>query len=41
MVDGTREFWTLISPHPDAALERLEGGTLLLVLRYDGGDPGR
>ena len=41
IVDGTREFWTLISPHPDAALERLEGGTLLLVLRYDGGDPGR
>ncbi len=39
IVDGTREFWTLISPHPDAALERLEGGTLLLVLRYDGGDP--
>jgi hypothetical protein len=41
MVDGTREFWTLISPHPNAALERLERGTLLLVLRYDGGDPGR
>ncbi len=39
IVDGTQEFWTLISPHPDAALDRLEGGTLLLVLRYDGGDP--
>ena len=41
VVDGTREFWTLVSPHPDAALRRLETGTLLLVLRYDGGDPGR
>ena len=41
VVDGTREFWTLISPHPDAVLRRLEAGTLLLVLRYDGGDPPR
>ena len=39
-VDGNREYWTLISPHPDAALQRLEDGTLLLVLRYDGGNPG-
>ena len=39
VVEGAREFWTLISPHPDAALRRLEEGTLLLVLRYDGGDP--
>jgi hypothetical protein len=38
VVDGTTEFWTLISPHPDATLRRLEPGTLLLVLRYDGGD---
>jgi hypothetical protein len=34
--DGTREYWTLVSPHPDPALRRLERGTLLLVLRYDG-----
>jgi len=27
------ETWTLISPYPDAALDRLEVGTLLLVLR--------
>jgi hypothetical protein len=27
------EVWTLISPHPSAALDRLESGTLLLVLR--------
>ena len=27
------EAWTLISPYPDAALERLEPGTLLIVLR--------
>jgi len=26
------EAWTLISPHPDPALERLEPGTLLIVL---------
>ena len=40
-VDGGAEFWTLVSPHPDAPLRRLEPGTLLLVLRYDGADPGR
>ena len=34
--DGAREYWTLISPHPDPTLRRLEPGTLLLVLRYDG-----
>ncbi len=27
------EAWTLISPYPDAKLERLEQGTLLIVLR--------
>lgn len=27
------ESWTLISPYPDAALQRLEPGTLLIVLR--------
>lgn len=26
------EMWTLISPHPSAALDRLERGTLLVVL---------
>jgi hypothetical protein len=40
-VDGVWEFWTLISPHPDAGLRRLEPGTLLLVLRYDRAEPGR
>jgi hypothetical protein len=39
--DGTREYWTLVSPHPDPALRRLERGTLLLVLRYDGAVSGR
>ena len=27
------ESWTLVSPYPDAALERLNPGTLLIVLR--------
>ena len=27
------EMWTLVSPYPDATLNRLEPGTLLLVLR--------
>jgi hypothetical protein len=27
------ESWTLISPYPDAALQSLENGTLLIVLR--------
>ena len=39
--DGTREYWTLISPHPDSTLRRLERGTLLLVLRYDGANSRR
>jgi hypothetical protein len=41
VVEGRQEYWTLISPHPDAALRRLEKGTLLLVLRYDPADPPR
>lgn len=33
-VDGrVTESWTLISPYPDATLQRLEAGTLLIVLR--------
>jgi hypothetical protein len=34
-VDGGRvvEAWTLVSPYPDPLLERLEPGTLILVLR--------
>lgn len=31
----TVEAWTLISPYPDASLERLEPGTLRIVLRLD------
>jgi hypothetical protein len=35
--DGTvTEAWTLISPYPDPALERLEEGTLLIVLSLGG-----
>lgn len=30
------ETWTLISPYPDARLEKLEPGTLLIVLRLPG-----
>lgn len=30
------ESWTLISPHPDATLQRLRQGTLLLVTRVAG-----
>jgi hypothetical protein len=34
MEDGrVVEAWTLISPYPDPALQRLEPGTLLIVLR--------
>ena len=29
---GPEEAWTLVSPYPDPALQRLETGTLLLVL---------
>ncbi len=33
-VDGRGvESWTLISPYPDPALQRLEAGTLLIVLK--------
>jgi hypothetical protein len=34
-VEGGRivETWTLVSPYPDPRLERLEPGTLILVLR--------
>lgn len=32
---GAPEAWTLISPHPDPALQRLEPGTLLIVLSLD------
>jgi hypothetical protein len=33
-VDGrVTESWTLVSPYPDATLQRLEPGTLLIVLR--------
>jgi hypothetical protein len=34
-IEGGRvvEAWTLVSPYPDAALERLNPGTLLIVLR--------
>jgi hypothetical protein len=30
--DGAAESWTLISPYPDPALDRLQPGTLLIVL---------
>lgn len=30
---GGFEAWTMISPYPDPGLERLEPGTLLIVLR--------
>ena len=30
---GTIESWTLISPYPDPSLQRLEAGTLLIVLQ--------
>jgi hypothetical protein len=32
---GEDEAWTLASPYPDLALERMETGTLLLALRLD------
>jgi hypothetical protein len=31
--EGQLESWTLIAPFPDTALQRLEPGTLMLVLR--------
>jgi hypothetical protein len=34
VVDGrVVESWTLISPYPDPGLQRLEPGTLLIVLK--------
>jgi hypothetical protein len=36
---GPVQAWTLISPYPDTNLERLEPGTLLIVLTL-GGEPG-
>jgi hypothetical protein len=30
---GQTESWTLIAPYPDEALQRLEPGTLIIVLR--------
>ena len=30
--DNPSEAWTLISPYPDKQVERLESGTLLIVL---------
>jgi hypothetical protein len=30
---GQTESWTLITPYPDATLQRLEPGTLIIVLR--------
>ena len=32
MDQGQREFWMLVSPYPDVTLQRLEPGTLILVL---------
>ena len=36
--EGTRvtAAWTLVSPYPDPALDRLQSGTLLIVLSLDG-----
>jgi hypothetical protein len=34
---GQLESWTLIAPFPDPALERLEAGTLIVVLRIPPG----
>ena len=31
--EGQMESWTLIAPYPDSALQRLEPGTLIIVLR--------
>ena len=35
---GQRESWTLIAPYPDVALQRLESGTLIIVLRIPPAD---
>jgi hypothetical protein len=34
---GQLESWTLVAPYPDVALERLEPGTLIIVLRLPPG----
>jgi hypothetical protein len=34
---GQTESWTLIAPFPDLALQRLEPGTLIIVLRNPSG----
>jgi hypothetical protein len=36
---GQTESWTLIAPYPDAALQRLEPGTLIIVLRMPSDAP--
>lgn len=36
--DGQMESWTLIAPYPDVALQRLESGTLIIVLRIPPAD---
>jgi hypothetical protein len=38
MEQGRLESWTLIAPYPDVALERLEPGTLIIVLRLPPAD---
>jgi hypothetical protein len=35
---GQTESWTLIAPYPDEALQRLESGTLIIVLRIPSAD---
>jgi hypothetical protein len=38
MNEGQMESWTLIAPYPDTALQRLEPGTLIIVLRIPPAD---
>jgi hypothetical protein len=38
VAQGQTESWTLISPYPDEALQRLESGTLIIVLRIPSSD---
>lgn len=35
---GELESWTLVSPYPDSSLQRLEPGTLIIVLRIPSAD---
>jgi len=35
--EGQLESWTLIAPYPDTTLQRLESGTLIIVLRIPPG----